>query len=154
MMTITLKGTSLGLESKGAIEEMGSMARQIEEMRLELHEMEINVTTQKQHHIFKQKDIYREIKKPRNNPGVTSISMRRQALDDGDKTPEAVSTLPNRGTPFQRDSIGSATKGREVEMLNEYGEDETLEGEQKKEARNEVTQVMVNGDDQLKLTRH
>ena len=48
------------------------MAREIEEM----HEMEINVTTQKQHNIFMQKDIYREVERPRNmdmnmNKGLT-----------------------------------------------------------------------------------
>ena len=55
--------------------------------------------------------------------------MRRQALDNGVETPEDVPTLPIRGTPLQRDSIGSITKGIQVETLNEDGKDETLEWE-------------------------
>ena len=40
--------------------------------------------------------------------------------------------MPNRGTPLQLDSIGSANKGIQMEMLNEDGKDETLEGVHKK----------------------
>ena len=40
---------------------------QIEEMHLELHEKEINVTTKEQQNIFIQKDIYREVERPRDN---------------------------------------------------------------------------------------
>ena len=135
---ITSKGNRLCIDepmsvgrSDQVIGETGSMARQIEEMHLELHQMEINVTTQKQHNIFMKKDIYREVERPCDNPGVESTSMRRQALEKGDKTPEVVPTLPNRGTPLQRDSIGSITKGIQVETLNEDGKDETLVGEDK-----------------------
>ena len=43
------------------------MDKQIEEMHLELHEMKINVTTKGQQNIFIQKDIYREVERPRYN---------------------------------------------------------------------------------------
>ena len=62
---------------------------------------------------------------------MTSTSMRRQALDNGDKTPVAVLNLANRGTTLQRDSIGSVTKVIQMETLNKDGKDETLEGEHK-----------------------
>ena len=38
----------------------------------------------------------------------------------------------NRGTPLQLDSIGSANKGIQMEMLNKGGKDETLEVVHKK----------------------
>ena len=107
------------------------MDRQITEMHLELHEKEINVTTKEQHNIFTQKDIYREVVRPRDNHGVTTTSMRRQALGNGYKSPEAVPTLLNREAPLQRDSIGSITKVIQVETLNKDGKDETLVGEHK-----------------------
>ena len=69
---------------------MGPIATQIEKMHLELHEMDINVTTHKQHDIFVQKDICREIERPRDNPDVTCASMRQQALNNGGETLEAV----------------------------------------------------------------
>ena len=90
-------------------------SRQIEEMHLELYEMDINDTTHKQHNIFVQKDISREIEKPCDNPDVTSTSMRQQALDNGGMTLEAVPTLPNKGIHLQRDGIGSLTEGAQVE---------------------------------------
>ena len=69
-MTMTLEETSPWIDEQArpmfvggtgqAIEEMGNMARQIEEMHLEFYETDINDTTHKQHNIFVQKDIKKE----------------------------------------------------------------------------------------------
>ena len=64
--------------------------------------------------------------------------------------------MPIRGIPFQRDGIGSMTEGVQGEIDNTDDTDETLEGEQSQaaarhswEAGDEVTQVVVDGDNQL-----
>ena len=64
MMMMTLEETSLCIDKPMSVGEpdqvtgeMGSLARQIEEMHLQLYEMDINDTTHKQHNIFVQKYI-------------------------------------------------------------------------------------------------
>ena len=46
------------------------IARRIKEMHLELHEMDINITTFKQQNIFVQTDIRGEIERTRDNPDM------------------------------------------------------------------------------------
>ena len=79
-MTMTLEETSLWTDEHARhmfvegidqeIGELGEMTRQIEGMHLELHETGTNDTTHKQHNIFMQKDIRREIKKSCDSPKV------------------------------------------------------------------------------------
>ena len=136
MMMMTLEETSLCIDKPMSVGEpdqvtgeMGSIARQIEEMHLELYEMDINDTTHKQHNIFVQKYIRREIERSCDNPDMTSASMRHQTLNNGGETLEAVPTLPNRGIHLQRDDIWLMNEGVLVETNTRDDTDGTLEGE-------------------------
>ena len=114
-----------------ALEEMGDMARQIEEMHLEFYETDINDTTHKQHNIFVQKDIKREIKRSRDSPNLTDASMRPQALYNRGETLKAAPTSPSWGVPWQRDTIGQLTDEFKKETNTRDDQDRTSEGEQK-----------------------
>ena len=107
--------------SRTTSEETRSRKSQIYGMHSKMDKMEPNVTTTVQHNIFIQKDICRGVDRPHNNPGLTSTSMRKQTLDNEDKSTVAMLVLTNRGTPLQQGSIGSAHEETEMETLDTDG---------------------------------